>query len=261
MNNLSFKKFYEMTDIFGFEKDKHKDEVPDAMLSKPLYQFDLEEMINLLAKKKIGTFYGIPYFTNEIRWGERPGAVKLEVDTGYTFFIKKLATDRQGNPRWITKKSFQLNRNGYGGYEDSVAQEVFETIKNTYDGNIELPPDSWENLDNLVMDIYGQMKRCAKPIFIPEGIKKLSEHAYILKLGVRAQGVEARDHNRVEQNQTLITYDPACGTIRVMNYNLLSPVGGTHEFKINQNDLDLYFFPSQARDEISDAIATHFRYY
>ena len=62
------------------------------MENYPIRQFDVELMLNLLLRKKLG-LHEADYsgFSNEITWGNRrPGAIKLEVDTGYTFYIKRL---------------------------------------------------------------------------------------------------------------------------------------------------------------------------
>lgn len=261
MNKLSFRRFFESKDIFGFETEKEKDQPLDPMLMDPIKTFDVELMIELLSKKKIGAYKPVSDYMNEIRWGSQPGAIKLEVDTGYGFLFKKLGTDKQGNPRWYTKRIYQLNRNGYGGMEDSVAQEVYENLERFVEGGIDAPQEEYSDLDSLVRHIYSKMRRNAKIMFIPENIKKLNDNAYLLCFGVRGHGLEFRNQQRVEQNQTLVSYDESQGTIRICNYNLLSKVGGPHEFKISQNDLDLYFFPSQSRDEIADAVATFMKFY
>ena len=241
-------------DIFGFEHDKDEESPNDSFLSNPINQFDVELMMDFLSEKTIAGHKGFSLFPNVIQWGNQPGSVKLEVDTGYRFNIKKLGVDKQGNPRWVTKKMFQLNRQGYGGYEDAVSEEIFEQL-------IESTPEDYKDLDNLVQNIYSKIKKTAKNIFIPEGVRKLHDDAYIIKLGVKGSGLEARNQQRVEQNQTLVSYDRQQGTIRITNYNLLSPTGKGHEFKINQNDFDCYFFPSQSRDEISEVVAVRMKYY
>lgn len=261
MDRLTFKTFFEAKDIFGFKKEIEPQNAPNELLNKPIKQFDIELMMDLLSRKTIGVSEAYMPFLHEIRWGSQPGAVKLEVDTGYTFYIKKLAVDKLGSPRWVTKKVFQLNRQGYGGTEDLVAQEIFDHIQRYSEGNIEAPVEDYKDLDNLVHHIYNKLKRTSKVIFIPEGIRKVHDDAYIIKFGVRGQGVEAPNHTRVEQNQTMVTYDREAGTIRVTNYNLESPVGRDHSWKIGANDLDLYFFPTQNHDEISETIAVHMKYY
>jgi hypothetical protein len=262
MKRLSFKNYFEATDIFGFEPKRDQVSMgDDTLLSKPIKQFSIEYMMDLLSKKTIGVFEAHMPFLHEIRWGTQPGAIKLEIDTGYTFYIKKLGIDRQGSPRWLTKRMFQLNRQGYGGMEDVVAQEIFEHIERYSTQNIETPSNKYDELDSLVTAIYDKVKRIGKNIFYPEGVRKLSDDAYIIKFGVRGQGLESPGHTRVEQNQTMVTYDRDAGTIRVTNYNIKSPVGKRVSWNIYPNDLDLYFFPSQDRDEISEAVAVHMKYY
>jgi hypothetical protein len=258
---MKFKEFYEAADIFGFEPKRIEDNSNNTFLSKPINQFDVELMMDFLSQKRLGVLEPTMPFIHEIRWGNQPGSMKLEVDTGYTFYIKKLGIDKQGNPRWVTKRMLQLNRQGYGGLEDSVAQEVFEQIQKYSTSNIEAPVEEYKDLESLVDNIYKKVIRTSKPIFIPEGIRKLHDDAYIIKFGVRGSGLEAPSQTRVEQNQTMISYDRDAGTIRVTNYNIKSPVGRRHAWKIYPNDLDLYFFPTQDRDEISETVAVHMKYY
>jgi hypothetical protein len=248
-------------DLFGFEHEKRDEAPDDSSLHRPIDQFDVELMMEFLKKKTVVTHTGDLIFPNVMQWGSSPGAVKLEVDPGYRVSIKKLGVDKAGNPRWVTKRMFQLNRQGFGGYEDSVAQEVFEYVEDAAQCMIEAPTEDYKDLENLVDNIYHKLKRTAKEIFIPEGVRKLHDDAYVIKFGVRGHGLESRSQRRVEQNQTLVAYDREQGTIRVTNYNLLSRTGRAHEFKISQNELDAYFFPTQDRDEISEVVAVRMKYY
>lgn len=264
MKRTSFRTYFEATDIFGFDAKRAPDEKDDNMLSKPIARFNLEVMMDFLLQKRVGLYEAYCPFVNEIRWGMMPGAVKLEVDTGMTFYIKRLGIDRTGQPRWITKKMFQLNRAGYGGLEDAVAQEVHEHLQREHEKPLDsvLPQgEEYRDLENLVVHIYNKVKRAAKVIFIPEGIKKLSENAYVFMFGVRGHGLESQCQSRVEQNQTMVSYDPEAGTIRIFNYNIESPVGGPHSWELMESDIDIYFFPTQDREEISECLSVHFKYY
>lgn len=260
---MRFRKFFEATDIFGFEPSLSGIDPDDNMLSRPIQQFNLELMMELLSNKKIGMQKAYVPFVSEIQWGNEPGAIKLEVDTGLTFYIKKLGVDKIGGHRWVTKKMFQLNRQGYGGLEDSVSQEIYEHLDKLSQSRIDAPSEVYEaeDLENLVIHLQNKMKRIAKDIFVPAGIKKLSEYAYVISMDVRGMGLEAQSQRRVEQNQTVVTYDKEQGTIRIFNYNIESPVGGPHKWQIMESDLDIYFFPTQDREEISECIAVHFKYY
>lgn len=246
-------------ELFGIKNSSQKED--DPPIQYPINGFDLELMMDFLSKKKIGVFSPETNFINEIKWGNQPGAIKLEVDTGFTFFVKKLVFDKEGSERWIAKKAFQLNRNGAGNKEDFVAQEIFERLNIYSDEYIEHSSEEYKDLENLVEFLYKKMISTAKPIFFPEGIKKINDDSYIIKFGVKGQGLEFRNQQRVEQNQTLVTYDKNNGLIRVINYNLLSPTGKAHEFKINQNDLDVCFSPSQSKEEIADVLCVHMKFY
>lgn len=257
----SFKKFLENRDIFGFDKEPIQDDKFDEFMNKPIKQFNVELMMEFLCNKTLAGITPHMNFVNEIRWGNQPGSIKLEVDTGYTFYIKKLGMDKQGNPRWVTKRMFQLNRQGYGGLEDKVSQEIFEHISKYYQENIDAPIEDYNDLENLANYIYNKAKRTSKVIFFPEGIKKINDDCYVMKMGVRGQGLESPSQTRIEQNQTMLTYDREQGTIRMFNYNISSPVGKGHSWKLDPNDLDLYFFPTQGRDEISECLSVHLKYY
>lgn len=260
---MKFRTWFEATDIFGFDAERTRDDSDDNMLSKPINQFDLELMMDLLSRKTIGLHEATVPFVSEIYWGSQPGSVKLEVDTGLTFYIKRLGIDKTGSHRWATKRMFQLNRQGYGGMEDAVAQEVHNHLERCADGAIDGPKEGYSNddLENLAVHVYNKVKRTAKNIFIPMGIKKLQEYAYLISFELRGSGVEAPDHQRVECNQIMLAYDPEQGTIRVTNHNVESPVGGPHQWKLTPVLLDLYFFPTQDREEISECLAVHYKYF
>lgn len=263
MERLSFRKFFEATDIFGFEPERSHDEPDDNMLSHPIKRFNIETMMDILSEKSLANQKPHMPFSNIIQWGNQTGALRLEIDTGMTFHLRRLGSDKEGSPRWITKRLFQLNRQGYGGQEDKVAQEVFEYMENLSDENIDAPVKDYDSRDfqNLVSHIFNKVKRTAKIIFLPEGIRKLHDDCFIIRFAVRGHGLEEANRRRVEENQTMITFDRAAGSIRVTNYNLTSPVGKAHEWSIGTNDLDCYFFPTQSRDEISEIVSVHMKYY
>lgn len=258
---MRFKEFWENTDIFGFDKEHDKDTSNVKPSAKPLRSFDIELMIEYLLNKRIGQHKPSSKFMNEIQWGQTPGAVRLEVDTGYTFRVKKLGKDLQGNDRWFSKRTFQLNRLGSGGYEDSVANEIFDHMEKVFEQKIDAPIGDFDKFDSLVHNIATKTRRVARDYFIYEGIKKLSDKNYLIVFEVRGGGVEAPGQSRVEENITQISYDSELGVIRATNYNIESPVGGPHSWSLSPVDLDLYFSPSQDREEISEAIAVHMKHY
>lgn len=264
MRKLRFKTFFEATDIFGFDaKHTPPESGVEAMLERPINTFNIELMMEILSHKSLNGIGPHSNFLTEIQWGVEPGATKLEVDTGYTFYIKKLGIDKQGAPCWVAKKMFQLNRQGYGGMEDAVAHEIYEEIEKAYNSPQVAPQGEFgeKELENLVMHVMNKVKRTARNIFIYEGIRKVQDNVYLIKMGVRGHGVETPWHTRVEENLTQIHYDPKTGLINVTNFNIDSPTGGRHSWDIGMKDLDLHFFPNQERDEISECVAVHMKYY
>lgn len=96
---MRFKHFLESTDIFGFENKIRGDEKPrDDIEDKPMRQFDVELMMDYLRRKKVGVHEASMDFVNEIQWGNSFGAIKLEVDTGFRFLVKRLGRDLEGSP-------------------------------------------------------------------------------------------------------------------------------------------------------------------
>ena len=92
------------------------------------------------------------------------------------------------------------------------------------------------------------------------GLWQRRRHRHDLGIDILArQGEKLRMH--VPYDATYLLYDRQQGTIRVFNQNLLSKVGGPHEFTINQPSFEHYFFPTQDRDEIAETIAVFMKYY
>lgn len=246
---------------FGFDKPKEDEGPTDEREGKPLRAFDTELMMRFLSRHKIGVVEAVVPFMNEIQWGNRCGAVKLEVNNRMQFLFHKLGRDLEGNPRWVTKKTFQLNRRGYGGFEESVAEEVYKYIQKIAQGGLEGPDQNFDKLPQISEYIAAKLKQSAKSIFIYEGIKKVNDQNYQIIFGVRGQGVQAPGQKRVEQNVTDLSYDEQCGTIRIRNYNIESPVGRAHSWSVMPAHLDLYFFPSQHQSEMAEPLSVHLKYY
>lgn len=256
---LRFKEFFEATDIFGFDKK----EVPEEKLppQEPIHQFSIDEMMGYLAKRKIGSKSPDQRFMNEIRWGQNFGAVRLTVSPKMAFMVQKLGKDLEGEDAWITKKRFQLNRTGYGGYEEAVASEIFDVVKELSEGGVDSAKKEVERLDRLTERISVKMQRVAQNKFMYEGIKKVSDNEYQIVFAVNSYGLEAPSQRRVEQHITQIKFDPEVGLIKCSDFKIESPVGGPHEWKIMPADLSVNFSPAQDRDEIEEVIAVHFKYF
>ena len=261
--NMDFRNWLTEYADYGFEEKESRNEKIDSSIDReiPIHRFDIEEMSTYLVMRQLGPHKPNARFVNEIVWGEEVGAMRVRINTDIGVMIDKKGVDLGGNIRWITKRSFQVNREGYGGYEDVVAGEIFEHVEEVYYQPNDVASSEFKGLERLVVGMAGKLERVAKDIFIFENITKVDDNRYIISFGVRGQGIEAPDHRRIEKNITEIIYSPKSGTIRVFNTNLESDVGGAHSWTIMPTNQDFYFFPSQDRDEIMEVISTPLKYY
>jgi hypothetical protein len=74
--NINFRRWFEATDIFGFDKDDEKEENPNKD-NEIFSMFNTETMIEYLSKRKLGINPATVNFMNEIQWGNQVGAIKL----------------------------------------------------------------------------------------------------------------------------------------------------------------------------------------
>jgi hypothetical protein len=246
---------------FGFDKDikKFKEK---KVSDTPIHRFDIEEMARILKKRKLPTRHPYVKFINEIYWGtgKDPGDLRLWISPEYSIGIEKLHRDLKGENTWVLKKHLQINRDGFGGYELSVADEVFDQIEWLDKQPLDTPKKEFKEFENLVVAIASKMRRVAKEEFIFDGVTKLSENNYIIRLNVRGQGVQAQDQKRVLQLHTNVVFEETNGKIHIFCQNVETPLSG-YVWDIMPSDRNLYFLPTQSRDEISECLGTFIRWY
>lgn len=260
MANVNFKTWLERTDIFGFERDVNTPNPRTKENELPLKRFDLDTLTEFLKNMRLPGKLASCSFPNEVIWGENVGAVRVKIGPTLQLQIDKCCTDLQGNQIWVTKKFYQINRAGYGGFEKNVGQEIFEEVERIDKEGVDSPSSEYRELPNLAAGIANGLRRMARDIFIFEGIRKVNETNYIIRFGVRGQGVEARDHQRVIENLTDISFDRRTGKIKIFNHSVKTNVGG-HFWKLLPADQNWNFMPSQPRDEIVEVISTNLKWY
>ena len=118
-----------------------------------------------------------------------------------------------------------------------------------------------KDLRNLVIRMAFTLREVARDIFVYEGVREVNDSEYIIRFSVRGHGVESPDHGKVEENQTLVSYNDEEGLIRILNYNIESTNGKSRDWAIKPSDTDLLFLPSQSIDEIVETMATTMRWY
>jgi hypothetical protein len=247
-------KIYGYKDIFGFEKEffpiKNKDS------EKPIKSFHTEQMIESLGRYSVGQLLPEVRFSNEVRWGQGTGSLRVWTGTKGGLMIERLGHDLHGNPRWITKRRFQINQSGIGGFEDSVTEEVMDEVQKVHEAIIDSPKNDFEGTDHLAIRLASALKRTFVDELFYAGIRKLTEHNYIIRFQMRGQGVQAPQQHRIEENHTQVSYDKDAGYLKIMNYNVESSLG-EHKWKVMPSHIEWCFFPTQNEDEIIQAVANY----
>lgn len=253
-------------DIFGFDNENVSAKRPKSHFHTPvneelpIHSLDIERITDRLATADVRGKGANLNFVNEVIWGQGEGSIKVKIEPDLHTTISRLHHDLTGVPTWVTKKNFVLNREGYGGNEEFIVQELLTQIKGVDTQPNDTPKNDYNGLEKLVVAMTNKIRRVGREIFVFEGIKKLDENKYVIRFSVQGQGVEAPDHRRIVENQTILYYDPKTGKIRLTNKNIETNIGG-HAWEIMPSDTDVNFFPSQPRDEIIEVMATTMRWY
>jgi hypothetical protein len=254
-----FKQWVEVHDVFGFEKELYA-EPKSEKGEKPIKEFSLTRLTNSLGQYPLGVKQPDIKFINEIWWGQGPGAMRVWVGTGLNVMIERMNVDLQGMNRWGCKRVYQIPQGGCGGNEESVAQEVMEIIQQIDMEPLDSANHQFEYMEDLAASMANMLKKTAHPVFIFEGVRKVDDVNYIIRFSVRGQGTGWRSHQRIEENQTQLTFDKNSGLIRLTNYNVRSPMRG-HTWTLPPKDTDWYFFPSQDKTEIIETICNTMYWY
>ena len=246
-------------DIFGFDKDI-RPEKKDMTDVNPIDFFDIEKITHNLAMHNVGELLPEVQFVSEVTWGDGNGSMRVRINTWLNVIIERKTIDLTGKEQWIAKKIYQLNHKQYGGMEDAVAHEILQEVENVYKRRLDSPSKEYKEFQTLVSSVASAIRRNAHDIFIFNGIKRINENNYIIRLALRGHGVQRKGQKRVEENHTQMTYDQEAGLIRLTNYNIESSLA-QHEWAVTQSDIDWYFAPTQEKEEIAQTISTTLHWY
>jgi len=254
----------ENADIFGFDAGDRRHEIqpmPPKLKDEPVDRVNIEEVVKGLARYTVGEKQPHIAFVGEVRWGWGTGSIRVATGSRMKLVIERLGHDLEGNSRWFTEKIYQINRAGFGGHEESIIHDVLGEVKKIDERPMPSPNHEYDGLENFVSALANSYKRTARDIFLYEGIKKVDDENYIIRMAVRGSGVEHQDQRRVLENQTFVNFSPSRGVLRIFNYNVESPVGNAPQWRLMPSDVDWYFTPNQSRDEILEALSTHMHWY
>jgi hypothetical protein len=257
--NHTFKYWIESKDIFGFERELYADPKPEK-LEKPVKEFSLARLVTSLGQYHIGTKEPNIRFVNEVQWGEHPGAIRVRIGNKLNVMVERLNVDLQGINRWGCKRFYQIPQEGYGGNEEAVSQEIINVLKEVDMEPLDSANHDYKDLEELAASMSNILKKTSNSLFIFEGTRKNNEDEYIIRFSLRGQGTGWRHQKRIEENHTRLNYNKDHGVIKLSNFNIYSPMKG-HEWLQSQQDLQLYFFPSQPMSEIIECISNWMYWY
>jgi len=245
---------YGYKDIFGFEKEFFPIKRRDS--EKPIKTFDTEQMIESLGRLQVGQLLPEVKYMNEVHWGKGNGAIRVWTGTKGGLMIERMGMDLLGNPRWITKRRFQINQSGIGGFETTITEEVMDEVQKVHESIIDSPQNDFEGAEHLVLKLGSALKRTMSEQLYYIGIRKLTNENFIIRFQVRASGVQAPQQKRIEENHTQVFYEKKSGTIKITNYNIESSLG-QHKWEVRPSQIEWYFFPTQNEEEIVQAVANY----
>jgi hypothetical protein len=266
---MRFKTFLqnEGNNIFGFDnadQDDIKTRSPniarDDGLDMPMRRLDTGRIANLLCQTNLGEKQPLRLFFDSIRWGQGPGSVRIKFGTRYSVMIERMNYDLVGQPIWVTKRVFDVNNEKFAGKEEGISLELKKALKEVDQSDVDSPINNYDCFDRLAKSIaYKTGRVCNDPLFF-ETVQKLNEHEYIIKFGLKGQGIQARNQHRVEQVEVHLVYHRKQGTIQAMRLNVESRLG-CHDWLLQPNDFEFCFVPTQPHEEIVDCLSTVMKYY
>lgn len=261
---MKFKKWLESRnpeELFGVESRKKKEPEDERDQSDlPIMQFNFELLSDLLEMKNVGLYDGRKNYHSEVQWGHQPGALKVLAQPDMRTTIKRLGLDLNGNHRWLTKRIFQIKKNGYGGFEDVVANELYDVLKEIHNQELEAPNGNFDEMEPLVRFVTNKVRRVMPNMLIFKELRRLTEDHYVSNFELTGNGAEAPNQQQIEQLELEYAYDRENGLIRIISRFVESKVGRTREWKLAPSYLDIIFFPSQSFDEIAEPVAVHMKY-
>lgn len=251
---LTFRKFAEAKDLYGFEKEKP---IPKFQNDLPVNHFQYNKMFDYLSQTMIGELKIYKPFDDQIQWGNEGGAIRVRLTPNQGINIERLTSDLQGQPLWITKKLLKIKVNEYAGREDIVASDIVDHIKNVAFEPLDGPVADYQKLHILTNKIVEKVKDNIHDMFVYQEVKKVNDNNYNILFSIVGAGVGKLAHRKsggwTPAGIIDVSYDPRNGSIRGI-VNTVSVENDADPWGIDIPYVDSKFSPSQPMSEIVNAI-------
>lgn len=253
MRILNFRETY--PDIFGF--DKTEKVIPKPENELPIQPFYLNKMLDSLERQKIGGLFSWRPFEDQVQWGKTSGAIRARLTPNQGVCIERLTNDLEGSRLWVVKKLVKIKTDQFQNYEDSVATEVADLVKEVARESVDSAARGYDQLFSLTKKIAEQVKNNANRMFVYQEIKKINDDNYNILMSLPASGVGSIV-NKHRANLTAagiidVSYDKNTGAIKT----ILTTVDIQDEGSAWEIDVPYFmgmFAPSQSIDEISKVV-------
>ena len=271
MSYLNFKNwlFNEIAD-YGFGKDqigKPQGGIEDIKGDTPFHPVNPGKIIHELTKMPtMGPINVSRKWSDSIEFGEGSGAIKVLL-TPYgsmRVVIRQQINDLLGEETWICRNVLPLDDNEAINHEISIAQDVFNEVRNISLELLPHPLTTFNDFERLSWKLWQESKR-RHPSYImfPVAYRKQNENYHKLVYEFRGHGVVRQINtkpSRAEQFNIDLVWDHKKGLIHCWGYNIDSTLG-QHSWKVQPSVFDEWFAPSQNIDSIINSVITTFMQY
>lgn len=248
-------------DLFGFEG---RSDARSAQYEKkdcgPIKCINSDAIVEFLVSNKVLERHPVSEFSNQVRWGEGTGAVKMVISPlgSYKSVIRRLQKDLEGVDVWACKRVLPYREmlSSSSVIDEGIGWRIMTEVERIKKQEIEAPSGDYDGLGRLVHKASRafQRKGVMPEIFIYRGVRELDkDRNYLIVFEVRGQGVEAPGSARVEQFVVNMSYNPETGMIRSFGHDVQSPAKG-HRWYPQPSEWDEYFSSGQDDSEIIDCI-------
>jgi hypothetical protein len=254
MGYVDFNNWVQGKDIFGFDKDRNRPQQDRTELDElPIDDVSSSVVMEYLGKMILPTREPLLEFDTQVRWGEGPGAIRVNLSPLGSFkaIIRKNINDLEGNPIWICKEVLPLIYRKHES-EDNLSIDLFNHVQTIDEMPLDSPAGHFDNLEAFVGRLADRVKKLAPPIFVFEGVKKMTDNHYLIYMSCRGGGTGAPDNQRLNEFVINISFDPKRGILKNFGYNVQSSMRG-YTWEIQPSEWEEYYTPTQKPDEIINA--------
>lgn len=266
MKQMSFKKWLNEHDIFGFEReistvqdDKYGEEMP-------IVGFNTNAVIDRLSNYNLSIGRPFSRFPSEVQWGTQPGAIRVMWTPKLNIKIQRFHHDREGNPLWIMKKFFFVDDDHFGGKEEIVADDVFEQVKLVSEQQLDAVMENNDvKFENLVYSLAAKLRQQPYQVIEFNNAKKLNENEYDLSFWLRGGGtgtITGKSHGQRPALALIVklAYNERAGYIKSIA-EMIQTSDDTANWEIQPAEFEGYYLPTQNKNEIIDSIVTALKWF